>query len=439
MNYAYEYLLNKLDANSIVVVGCSGGPDSMAVMDLLVKLRKNKFINIVCAHVNHNVRKASKKEAEFVSNYCQKNKIYFEMMTIQNYGDDNFHNEARTIRYNFFDSIVKKYSANYLITAHHGDDLIETILMRIVRGSSVKGYSGFAQEVKKDNYMIIRPLIYTTKEEILMYNYKNSVKFVVDKSNFKTKYTRNRYRKYILPFLKKEDIHVHQKFLKFSNELLQYVDYVNLEVEEQKNNCYCDEKINIKSFLKLNPLIKKQLLYTILEDIYQDDLFLITDVHVNMILDLINQSKTNGYLYLPNEVKVLKSYNELYIGKNIKDIPSYDIELGDYAKLPNGKEIIVIKDSDVNNNDYCRLNFEDVSMPLHVRTRKNGDKIAVKGMNGHQKVKDIFIDKKIPMNDRDSWPIVIDSKGNIVWIPGIKKSKYDVSKNKKCDIILKYY
>ena len=101
----------------------------------------------------------------------------FEGMTIEDYGDDNFHNEARTKRYIYFGEIVKKYKAKYLFTAHHGDDLTETILMRIVRGSTLRGYSGFSKVIKRDGYTLIRPLIEVTKDEIVSFNKKNKIHY----------------------------------------------------------------------------------------------------------------------------------------------------------------------------------------------------------------------------------------------------------------------
>ena len=205
----------KFNKNDRIVVGCSTGPDSMALVDMLLKIRKKYNLCIIIAHVNHNVRRESIEEEHFIKNYCLENNLFFESMIIEEYSDDNFHNEARNIRYNFFDSIVHKYSANYLMTAHHGDDLIETILMRIVRGSNLNGYGGFKMIVDMGDYKIVRPLISFTKDELENYDIENGVKYYIDSSNKKDKYTRNRYRKYVLQFLKSEDKDVHLNFLKF--------------------------------------------------------------------------------------------------------------------------------------------------------------------------------------------------------------------------------
>ena len=166
----------KFNIGDTIVIGCSSGPDSMALVDMLLKVREIYQLQLIIAHVNHNVRSESYDEAIYMKEYCEKNNLLFETMTIEEYGDDNFHNEARAIRYNFFETLINKYEANYLMTAHHGDDLIETILMRMVRGSNLNGYSGFKEIVDMGTYKIARPLIKFTKEELLQYNVENNIK-----------------------------------------------------------------------------------------------------------------------------------------------------------------------------------------------------------------------------------------------------------------------
>ena len=172
----------KFEQNDKIVIGCSTGPDSMALMDMLLKIRDKYSLQLICAHVNHNIRAQSKEEEEFIKKYCEKNNVMLEKMKIEKYGDDNFHNEARNIRYHFFESVISKYQAKYLMTAHHGDDLIETVLMRIVRGSNLQGYSGFHKIVDMNNYKLVRPLIYYTKKELEDYDKENNVPYFI--SNF---------------------------------------------------------------------------------------------------------------------------------------------------------------------------------------------------------------------------------------------------------------
>ncbi len=441
MQEAYDFLNNKayIEDNDNIVVAVSGGPDSMALLDLMVRVKQNKNIKVICAHVNHNLRKESAEEKIMVENYCIKNNIIFEYMKIDKYGDDNFHNEARTIRYNYFNEIVKKYKAKYLLTAHHGDDLMETILMRIVRGSTLKGYSGFSKIVKMDTYLIVRPLIGVIKKEIEEYCNKNNIKYAIDKSNYKDVYTRNRYRKYILPHLKDEDRDVHKKFYKFSRTLLEYNDYIDKVVKEKLKEICSKNILDIEKWNLEEHVIKMKIIYSMLESYYQDDLMLITDKHAELIYELIISDKSNIIMHLPNNVIAVKSYNTFYLTQKEEKKEDYEIEIIDYVNLPNGHNIEVIESTKENGNDICRLSYKDVTLPLYVRNRKRGDRINIKGMLGSKKIKDIFIDEKIDILERDLYPVVVDAKENIVWLPGLKKSKFNKSKEEKCDIILKYY
>ncbi len=428
----------RFKTNDVIVVGCSSGPDSMALVDMLLKIRDKYQLSLIIAHVNHNVRQESYQEAEYMRDYCSKNNLFFETMVIEEYGDDNFHNEARNIRYNFFESLVHKYNANYLMTAHHGDDLIETILMRIVRGSNLNGYSGFKEIVEMDDYKIVRPLIRYTKKELEQYDKDNNVKYFVDSSNDKDKYTRNRYRKYVIPFLKEEDNKVHRKFLKFSQELDAARRFIDMERERALDRCLIGSALKLDAFIKEDSFIQKEILYYLLSEFYQDDLILVNDKHIDLVLDLVYSNKVNSFVNLPNEVVANKSYNMLELKRETLEITSYEIEFNNYVSLPDNHTIESIADTSDNSNNICRLSSADVVLPLIVRTRKVGDRIKVKGLDGTKKVKDILIDKKIKLEERDSWPIVVDSKGKIVWIPGIKKSVFDKKKTEEYDIVLKY-
>jgi len=186
--------------NNPVVVGVSSGPDSMCLLNLL----EQKTNKLVVCHINHNVRKESTTEEEYLKDYCQKHNLIFESMKITEYKETNFENEARKKRYNFYEEILSKYHSTKLFLAHHGDDQIETILMKIVRGSNLEGYAGIKEISKVKNYQIIRPLLKVTKEDIINYNKSHNITYFIDSSNTNTDYTRNRYRQKILPLLKEE-------------------------------------------------------------------------------------------------------------------------------------------------------------------------------------------------------------------------------------------
>ena len=150
----------KLDANQPVVVAVSGGPDSMALVSLL----EQYCHNIICAHVNHNTGRSGQDEDEqFVSNYCQKHNHIFESIKIKGYNNSNFHDQAHKMRYDFFEQILKKYQSKYLFTAHHGDDLMETMIFRMIRGSTVKSLFSLSKITNKNLYIMVRPLLEYTK------------------------------------------------------------------------------------------------------------------------------------------------------------------------------------------------------------------------------------------------------------------------------------
>lgn len=436
MKEARQMLNQYLNEDDAVVVAVSGGPDSMALLHLLIEFRKTKNIEIICAHVNHKVRKESDSEEIFVKEYCHKNHVIFEKMCIEHYNHDNFHNDARKKRYDFFEKIIVEYQAKYLFTAHHGDDLIESILMRIVRGSSLKGYSGISKVQDRGFYSILRPLLNETKESLMLYNLENQIEYVTDNSNFKDIYTRNRYRKNILPYLKEENKNVHKKFLKFSNNILEAEEYIEEKVNKSFNKMFENNILDLELYLEEDKYIRKRIIMRILENLYQENLYTINDSHITNINKLIlgsNGKKIN----LPLNKIFSKNDNKIYIYEKSNNKP-YKLKLEQITTLPNGKIIEQIDSIDLNNNYICRLSSTDIEFPLFIRTRKEGDKMSVKNMNGRKKINDIFTDLKIPLEERDKWPILVDKNDEILWLPGLKKSKYDIEKSINCDIILKY-
>lgn len=441
MEEVYNFIRNQIELkeNDAIVIGVSGGPDSMALLYIMNEFKKDINFKIVCAHVNHNKRPESEQEKEMLHAYCKKNDIIFEYLKVENWGDDNFHNEARTVRYNFFEELMENYSAKYLMTAHQGDDLIETVLMRIVRGSTLKGYSGFSRIVDKGNYKIVRPLITVTKDEIEEFDKIHNIEFAIDSSNNEDHYTRNRYRHTVLPFLKKEDPKVHKKFLKFSEVLLENNNYIEEVTNRVFNKVFYDGTLNIEKFNELDNVIQTKIIYNILEKIYGDDLFVINNAHVELIFNLISSNRQNTIVHLPNNIVVLKSYNEISFNYDEDKDDKYEIEIEKIVNLPNGKIIEVLSESNDNSNYVIKLKSSEVKLPLYVRNRKNGDRIEIKGLNGSKKVSDIFINEKIKMSERDLWPVVLDSNETIVWIPGLKKSKLDKKNTEEYDIVLKYY
>ena len=437
MKKVIDYLKEIIETNDKIVIACSGGPDSMVLLSLLCDLRKEKSFEIICAHVNHNKREESESEAQMVKVFCQKNNIIFEYTKFENYEKGNFEAMARKKRYDFFEKVMKKHNSHKLLTAHHGDDLAETILMRISRGSTLKGYSGFSKYNNSEWYDLYRPLIYVTKKEIVDYADSNLVPYVIDKTNEEDNYTRNRFRHHILTELKKEDSNITAKFLNFSEKISEAANYINEVVIEKIEEIYKDDVLDLVKFNLEKEYLQKMIIKEILSVIYDDDVIYLKESHVEMILNAIKSSRPNLEVVLPKNMRVLKRYNKL-IFTNEKEICNNYTYLFD-EKLNIGNHIIEeVSNEESDGNNICRLNFDDIKLPLIVRNKLPGDKIYLKGMNASKKVKEIFIEAKIPIEERNKWPILVDAKDEILWIPGLKKSKYNKQKSEKCDIILKY-
>ena len=437
MKNTLEFIRKILEINTTIFLGLSGGSDSMCLFNILLKFKEEYNLKIVCAHVNHNVRKESKEEEEFVKKIVLKNNCLFETTKL-NLNHKNFEANARKERYAFFHEMVKKYQAKYLMTAHHGDDLVETILMHMTRGSHFYGYCGFKKITHFDNFSLVRPLIYLTKDDILNYCKENKISYCLDKTNESDVHTRNRYRKVILPFLKKENKNVHLKYLQFSEEIEAIEDYLQKKTLDALTKIRSFDKVNLHELNKLEPLIKKRVLEYILKEEYQNDIVLITNKHIKAIIALCTSNKANTSIDLPLQKKAIKEYNLLYFS-NKKNPKREEYILEDEIILNEHEKIIKVKDSDILKSNYLiRLNSQEISLPLKVRFKKDQDRMAVKNLKGHKKLKDIFIDEKVPLSKRNQYPIVVDSKNTILWLPGLKKSKFDKNKDEFYDIIYKY-
>jgi len=430
MKETFDFLKEKLKNESSVIVACSGGPDSMCLLSLVTKLKELQNIEVICIHINHKLRKESDDEKIFVENYCEKNNIIFEYLELNEFTKEKFSEQkAHKKRYNFYELIANKYKCRYVLTAHHGDDLIETILMRLTRGSTLGGYLGFKKESIKETYTILRPLITLTKEQILKYNQDNKLKYVIDKSNFSDLYTRNRYRKYILPFLKKEDKNNNLKYLKFNEELIEYDMFVNNYINNL--NVLENNKININKIIKESDFIKRKVIELLIKNIQKDDLLEINEQNIKDILKLYEGN--NRFINLNNNYIAIKDYEYILIKKK-EEKKKFNLEFKKQLIINEYK--FCLDDENKDNENIIRLNSNELKMPLYFRNRIDGDKIEIKNL-GLKKVKDIFIDCKVSKLKRDKIPLLVDAENKVLWIPEIKKSKFAKNINEKCDIIIK--
>ena len=432
MKKVIEFLKKTIDKNTSLVVACSGGPDSMCLLDLVTKLKDELNLNIIVAHVNHKLRSESEEEAKMVENYSTENNLIFELLEITDYINGNFSEEdARKRRYKFFNEVIEKYHATALLTAHHGDDLIETILMRLTRGSNLSGYVGIKEISQNENYKTLRPLLSVTKDEIINYLKENNVPYRLDKTNQELKHTRNRYRHVVLPFLKKENPKVHEKYLKFSKELIEYDNFVNTYIND--NKFIVDNSIVINNVSGQTDFIKRKCLELLIKDIQSKDYFDISDEQTNNLMKLYNQS--NKSIDLNNNYIGINGYGKIFIKKKENKVLNEiifdkDTLLEDFILYYNSP------DGD-NSNSCIYLDTSEIMMPLRIRSLLPGDKLKVKNLNGSKKISDIFIDSKVPKDKRSTYPILVDSQNTVLWVPNLKKSQFSKDKSQKYDIIIR--
>lgn len=401
--------LNTYNKNDIYIIGVSTGVDSMVLLDLALKSN----LNIVVCHVNHNKREASIIEEKFITDYCNKNDIKLEILQYH-YNKNNFQQDARTSRYNFFYNVATKYNATKILTAHHSYDNVETILINILRGSNLKGYSGISN-TQINHVSIERPLINFSKNEIYEYAKNNTITFFEDESNTNDSFLRNNIRNNILPSLESINKNFDNKFLQYSNLLNETFDFIrNTSLSFIKNN-----KVNIKEYNDLHISVKKDILNCLFEK-YN------LNTSLSKILDCIKLLSTptpNQTYDIQGEYKLIKEYETFYLSNKTNNSISVNMCFDEKCEIPMYGMFYFSNIIPKNYTSIMKICYNEKEFPLTIRTRINGDKIAIK--NGHKKVNDLFTDLKVPKEKRDKILIIETSNKEIIWVLDYYKKQID--------------
>jgi tRNA(Ile)-lysidine synthase len=444
-----------LEENSTIVVGVSGGPDSLALLHYLSVNRELRGWRVIAAHVDHMFRgRQSAEEMEFVKMFCHQIGVICEAAQIdvtsyQREKGVSSQRAARECRYEFFEEIMEKYDANYLALGQHGDDQVETVLMRLVRGAMGKATAGIRPKRPIGRGYVIRPFLPLSKEDILRYCEKYALQPRYDPSNLKDVYTRNRFRTTLLPFLKKENPNVHALFQQFSERQFEdecfleelTIDRMNTVITKKKDKLV---EFKVKEFLDLPIPLQRRGLQLILNYLYHSLPSSLSFLHIEQIMHLVLSDHPSGKLHFPKGLIIKRSYDFCIFTFKEEKVYTYTYYLREEDKivLPNEQELWIEEyEYYPTGTSNCMLIMDStaITFPLIVRNRKQGDKIQLKGMSGSKKIKDIFIDEKIPQTERASWPIVENQEGQILWIPGLKKSRFEtVDKNKSSYTVLFY-
>lgn len=312
-----------IESGDGIVIGVSGGPDSMCLLNSLIEINKNPKIDlnfkIYVAHINHMIRKEADSETEYVKEFCKKNNIQcyikkIDVLEIAKKEKIGTEEAGRNIRYSFFNEILKKTNSNKIAIAHNMNDKVETVLMNIIRGSGPSGLKGI--EAKRDD-KYIRPLIEISRDKIEQYCEKNKIAPKIDKSNYDNIYTRNKIRNLLIPYLKKEfNPNIIQAINKLSEISIDEQNYLEKVVNNIYNQLLIKEEdkqiiIDMKEFNKQDIVIKRKLILYIINRLFCTTKN-IEKIHIEDIIKLCNKNIGNKYLMPNKNTKVFVKKGKIF-------------------------------------------------------------------------------------------------------------------------------
>lgn len=443
-----SYIENQqlIEAGDRLLIACSGGIDSMGLLHFFLYNKEKLNVSISVAHVDHMLRgDVSAKDRIFVEQFCGQHDIpiFSKAIPIPKIIEEERGNSqtiCRRERYDYFSHLMKEHNLNKLITAHHADDQLESLLMSLTRSGSVKGIfpkrSFFTGE-------IIRPFLTVTKMEIGEYLEGKGGTYREDSSNSKDDYTRNRFRHHIVPLLKEENRHVANHAVNFVEKLQQDEHYLNQLANERFSFVVTEKEENCYSFqipkLQNEPLaLQRRIILILLNYLYKNSNYNQSSTVCSSILGLCKSEKGSATIHLPEQVVAVRNYSEIVVSKNHFhkiSAPIHQVKPNEWIELQHGIQLYIGDEPHVDieqlpNVDLYYFNSSQFTLPLFVRTRKEGDRIIIKGMDQHKRVSRVFIDDKIPLNQRDEWPILVDSNDEVVSILGVRVHR-NLSKSKR--------
>ena len=412
--------------NKKVLIATSTGVDSMVMLASFLRLRKEYNLSLYVAFVNHLKRKEADLEEEYIKSFCKDNQLKLAVERLDYLDEsENFQNEARKLRYQFFEKVIKKEKIDYLVLAHHANDNLETILMRILRGSNLAGYAGIESVVKYPSYTLVRPFINLEKEDIYSYALKEKIKYFEDKSNLDTTYTRNKIRSLIDPEILKVNEQGVYKVEEYGETLKAAWRIVSKVVDEFIEKKISNLSFERKDFLALDPYIQEEVIFKLLKE------FNLSKENVLEIISLINSDKANIKTYFKNSFTFYKEYDKITIVPYLKAELDFELVIDkENFYYKDSKLEVKSKKDNLIDSKYFNICYNMDMFPLKLRTRQDGDKIKLK--SGIKKVKDYLIDQKIGILEREDILILEDKDGNVLSIVGLINS----SLTETCDYLI---
>ena len=439
-----------LSFNDRVLIGISGGSDSVTLLNVLLSFKKRYNLSFFIAHLDHMLRgKESDEDVNFVKNLAQEIGLPCEVKScnltkIARKEHLTLEEAARKYRYKFYLETAKKFKTNKIALGHNADDQVETVLMRFLRGSGLEGLMGIPPVRGK----IIRPLIECSRAEIEEYCKENKIRHRVDSSNKELVYFRNKIRLELLPLLSKGyNKNIKDIILRLRSIISEVSVYLNQEIELLFKEVARRESpemviIDLKKFTSLPLALKRRIIRKSIE-VVKGNLCSISFRHSNEILKLTEYQLGEKEIYLPDNLMAKKIYNKMMIyKKRISKDQTEEISTSwEYDILIPGKteikslgikvEIIILDSVNIKSSLYFTrkkskgeflefIDYNKVKPPLKLRNRRSGDKFYPLKMGGLKKAKDFFIDNKIPKSHRDLIPILVDNEDQIIWIMGMR-------------------
>lgn len=422
------------DNQNRLLVAVSTGVDSMTLIDLLQQLPANRRPFMMVAHVNHHLRQQSKVEEQFLRQYCDQHHLplaIYQWLPDQ-HPQSGIETAARNVRYAFFARLMAENRLDTLVTAHHGDDLAETMLMKLTRGGQLNQLVGIADQRPFHGGRLVRPLLSFSKVDLAAYARQRGLQWYEDETNGDLSIQRNRYRHQIIPLLKKENPQLLRHLYQYHQELASAVDVNSKLIQEQLTELLLPNgDLAVDRLLNYSSQLQTEILRQWLEQVGIRDL---KATQLRELVDsLANPQNAHLQVALPHHYQLIKDYSQLFVQKgneNIKQqqfIPDTVVKFGHWYSLNSDRQLAIAKTRDFFSPDSDQLMemwFPKEGLPLHLRTWKTGDQLRLKG-GLHQEVRRVLIDHKVPVDQRPQQMVLTLANGQVLAVMGYKWSWLD--------------
>lgn len=410
-----------------IILGVSGGPDSMALWEIMQEVAKQMRLDLIIAHVNHSLRPEADVEEEYVRNLVKERNVrgFFHKLEIKELARQSktsVEDTARRERYAFFHKVLQETGASRIATAHHRDDVAETVLLHLLRGSGIKGLRG----IMPINNGIIRPLLPLAKNEILDFLAERKVKYFIDKSNNDTIYMRNRIRHELIPLLQEG---YNPAIIETLNQLADIAREENEAMEKISQSLWCEalihqdvEKItlDVNSLNEMEVAFRRRIILKALTDIGGYTGWNLQDV--TRVMEITSKSGSGRIIKLKKGIRVNKVYDRIIFITQTPPKESFFYKLESVPSVVQVLENDALYSFELKDGDNfdpekgtVYLDYDKLPLPLVIRSRLPGDYFYPQGMNGKKKLKDYFIDRKIPYFSRDKLPLLSNPSDNRIW------------------------